>query len=179
MNFEHTEDRRMLADTLNRFVAEQYGIEKRNHIAYGDTGTDPALWAHFAELGAIGALFPEADGGFGGAGFDVAVVFEALGSGLVVEPFVGALVVGRALGLAGSAAQKEHITVIIDGNTVAALAHEEGISLFRVPADAAGLSRRGMGRIDGGRVAEVSLQNVQVGAGALLGAEGQGFATLE
>src|SRR3989344_3288175 len=125
MNFEHTEDRRMLADTLNRFVAEQYGIEKRNHIAYGDTGTDPALWAHFAELGAIGALFPEADGGFGGAGFDVAVVFEALGSGLVVEPFVGALVVGRALGLAGSAAQKEHITGIIDGNTVAALAHEE------------------------------------------------------
>ncbi|OGA58663.1 MAG: pimeloyl-CoA dehydrogenase small subunit [Burkholderiales bacterium RIFCSPHIGHO2_01_FULL_64_960] len=232
MNFEHTEDRRMLADTLNRFVAEQYGIEKRNHIAYGDTGTDPALWAHFAELGAIGALFPEADGGFGGAGFDVAVVFEALGSGLVVEPFVGALVVGRALGLAGSAAQKEHITGIIDGNTVAALAHEEpgahyalnrvttravrsgdgwlltghkavvlhgdqaqmllisartsgavddeeGISLFLVPADAAGLSRRGMGRIDGGRVAEVSLQNVQVGAGALLGAEGQGFATLE
>ena len=232
MNFEHTEDRRMLADTLNRFVAEQYGIEKRNHIAYGDTGTDPALWAQFAELGAIGALFPEADGGFGGAGFDVAVVFEALGSGLVVEPFVGALVVGRALGLAGSAAQKEHITGIIDGNTVAALAHEEpgahyalnrvttravrsgdgwlltghkavvlhgdqaqmllisartsgavddeeGISLFLVPADAAGLSRRGMGRIDGGRVAEVSLQNVQVGAGALLGAEGQGFATLE
>ena len=232
MNFEHTEDRRMLADTLNRFVAEQYGIEKRNHIAYGDTGTDPALWAQFAELGAIGALFPEADGGFGGAGFDVAVVFEALGSCLMGEPFVGALVVGRALGLAGSAAQKEHITGIIDGNTVAALAHEEpgahyalnrvttravrsgdgwlltghkavvlhgdqaqmllisartsgavddeeGISLFLVPADAAGLSRRGMGRIDGGRVAEVSLQNVQVGAGALLGAEGQGFATLE
>ena len=122
MNFEHTEDRRMLADTLNRFVAEQYGIETRNHIAYGDKGMDPALWSRFAELGAIGALFPEADGGFGGAGFDVAVVFEALGSGLVVEPFVGALVVGRALGLAGSAAQKEHIASLIDGSTVAALA---------------------------------------------------------
>jgi len=40
MNFEHTEDRRMLADTLNRFVAEQYGIETRNHIAYGDNGMD-------------------------------------------------------------------------------------------------------------------------------------------
>jgi len=232
MNFEHTEDRRMLADTLNRFVAEQYGIETRNHIAYGDGGMDPALWSRFAELGAIGALFPEADGGFGGAGFDVAVVFEALGSGLVVEPFVGALVVGRALGLAGSAAQKEHIASLIDGSTVAALAHEEpgahyalnrvttravrhgdgwqlnghkavvlhgdqaqmllvsartsgavddedGISLFLVPADAAGLSRRGMGRIDGGRVAEVTLQNVQVGASALVGSEGEGFATLE
>ena len=79
MNFEHTEDRRMLADTLNRFVAEQYGFETRNAIAYGDVGMQPALWAQFAELGAIGALFPEAEGGFGGAGFDVAVVFEALG----------------------------------------------------------------------------------------------------
>ena len=86
MNFEHTEDRRMLADTLNRFVAEQYGFETRNAIAYGDVGMQPALWAQFAELGAIGALFPEAEGGFGGAGFDVAVVFEALGRGLVVEP---------------------------------------------------------------------------------------------
>lgn len=232
MNFEHTEDRRMLADTLNRFVAEQYGIEIRNHIAYGDSGMDAALWGRFAELGAIGALFPEADGGFGGAGFDVAVVFEALGSGLVVEPFVGALMVGRALGLAGSAAQKEHIASIIDGSTVVTLAHEEagahyaldrvttravrngdgwlltghkavvlhgdqaqlllvsartagavddeeGISLFLVPADAAGLSRRGMGRVDGGRMAEITLQNVQVGAGALVGSEGQGFATLE
>jgi alkylation response protein AidB-like acyl-CoA dehydrogenase len=61
----------------------------------------------FAELGAIGALFPEAEGGFGGAGFDVAVVFEALGRGLVVEPFLGALVVGRALAAAGTPAQKE------------------------------------------------------------------------
>ncbi|MDF1484912.1 acyl-CoA dehydrogenase family protein [Ramlibacter sp. H39-3-26] len=232
MNFEHTEDRRMLADTLNRFISEQYGFETRNAIAYGDMGCSPALWAQFAELGAIGALFPELDGGFGGAGFDVAVVFEALGRGLVVEPFLGALMVGRALAAAGTLAQKEHIAKLIDGSTVAALAHDEpdnhyelsrvstcavrseggwaltgakavvvqgdnaqlllvsartagavdsedGISLFLVPADAAGVARRGMGRIDGGRVAEITLDNVQLGAAALLGTEGQGFATLE
>ncbi|MBA4114224.1 MAG: pimeloyl-CoA dehydrogenase small subunit [Verminephrobacter sp.] len=232
MNFEHTEDRRMLADSLNRFVSEQVGIETRNRIAYGNTGMDTALWAQFAELGAIGALFPEGDGGFGGAGFDIAVVFEALGRGLVVEPFLGALVVGRALGAAGTAAQKEHIARLIDGSTVAALAHDEpgshyalsraetravrngdgwlltgqkavvvqgdnaqlllvsarisgaldsedGISLFLVPGDAARLVRRGYGRVDGGRAAELTLTNVQVGPEALLGAEGQGFATLE
>ncbi|NMM80147.1 pimeloyl-CoA dehydrogenase small subunit [Acidovorax sp. SRB_14] len=232
MNFEHTEDRRMLADTLDRFVAEQYGFETRNAIAYGDTGMSPALWGQFAELGAIGALFPEAEGGFGGAGFDIAVVFESLGRGLVVEPFLGALMVGRALAAAGTPAQKEQIASLIDGSTVAALAHDEpgshyelarvatravrsaegwaltgakavvlqgdnaelllvsartagavdsadGISLFLVPADAPGVVRRGMGRIDGGRVAEVTLDNVQLGADALLGAEGQGFATLE
>lgn len=232
MNFEHTEDRRMLADTLDRFVAGQYGFEARNAIAYGDVGMAPALWGQFAELGAIGALFPEADGGFGGAGFDIAVVFESLGRGLVVEPFLGALMVGRALGAAGTAAQKERIAGLIDGSTVSALAHDEpgghyelarvstravrsaegwalsgakavvlqgeqaqlllvsartagavdsedGISLFLVPADAAGVVRRGMGRIDGGRAAEITLDNVQLSADALLGAEGQGFATLE
>src|SRR3990167_537897 len=105
MNFEHTEDRRMLADTLNRFVSEQVGIEARNRIAYGDTGMDTALWSQFAELGAIGALFPAAGGGLGGGGFDAAVVFEAWGRGLVVGPFRGALGVGGALGAACGAAQ--------------------------------------------------------------------------
>ena len=232
MNFQHTDDRRMLADTLDRFVAEQYGFETRNRIAYGDVGVSSDLWARFAELGAIGALFPEADGGFGGAGFDVAVVFESLGRGLVVEPFLGALMVGHALGAAGNDAQKERIASLIDGTTVAALAHDEpgahyelarvatravrqgdgwvlsgakavvlqaehaqlllvsartsgdaaseaGISLFLVPGDAAGLTVRGYGRIDGGRAAEVTLDQVHLGADALLGAEGQGFATLE
>ena len=239
MNFEHTEDRRMLADTLDRFVAEQYGFEARNAIAYGDAGMSPDLWGQFAELGAVGALFPEAEGGFGGEGFDVAVVFESLGRGLVVEPFLGALMVGRALAAAGTPVQKEHLTRLIDGSAVAALAHgepgghcelarvgtravrseggwaltgakavvvhgdnaqlllvsartagavdsEDGISLFLVPADAPGVVRRGMGRIDGGRVAEITLDNVPLGADALLGTEGteggeggEGFATLE
>ncbi|MDZ7863995.1 acyl-CoA dehydrogenase family protein [Acidovorax sp.] len=232
MNFEHTEDRRMLADTLDRFVAGQCPMETRNAIAYGATGMSGALWSQFAELGAIGALFHEADGGFGGAGFDIAVVFEALGRGLVVEPFLGALVVGRALGAAGTVAQKERIASLIDGSTVAALAHDEpgshyelarvatqavrnkqgwalsgakavvlqggeaqlllvsartagavdsedGISLFLVPADAPGVARRSYGRIDGGGAADFSFDQVQLGADALLGAEGQGFATLE
>jgi len=232
MNFEPTEDRRMLADTLNRFVSEQYGFETRNAIAYGDVGMAPALWSQFAELGAIGALFSEADGGFGGAGFDIAVVFEALGRGLVVEPFLGALLVGRALAAAGSDAQKALLAELIDGSQIGALAHDEpgnhyelgrvatrakregdgwtlsgakavvvqgdhadlllvsartsgeidsedGISLFLVPGNAAGVTRRGMGRMDGGRVAEITFEQVQLGADALLGEEGQGFATLE
>lgn len=232
MNFEHTEDRRMLADTLDRFVAGQCPMETRNAIAYGATGMSSALWSQFAELGAIGALFPEADGGFGGAGFDITVVFEALGRGLVVEPFLGALLVGRALGAAGTPAQKERIASLMDGSTVAALAHDEpgshyelarvatqavrndqgwslsgakamvvqgaqaqlllvsartagavdgedGISLFLVPADAPGVVRRGYGRIDGGGAADITFEQVQLGDDALLGAEGQGFATLE
>jgi alkylation response protein AidB-like acyl-CoA dehydrogenase len=125
MNFEHTEDRRMLADSLNRFIAEQYAFETRDRIAKSAAGFSTEIWQQFAELGVIGALFREEDGGFGGGGFDLAVVFEALGRGLVVEPLLGAVMVGDAIAAAGSEAQKETLAEIIGGGTIAALAHDE------------------------------------------------------
>jgi len=232
MNFEHTEDRRMLADSLNRFIAEQYTFDARDRIAKSQHGFSKEIFQQFAELGVIGALFGEADGGFGGGGFDIAVVFEALGRGLVVEPLLGAVMVGEAISAAGSDAQKKKLGDIINGVTVAAFAHDEadthyertrvqtraersgdgwvlhgakavvpqgeqadlflvsartsgnvddetGISLFLVPAKTAGLAVRGCPSIDGGRVAELAFDSVKLGAGALLGAEGQGHATLE
>ncbi len=232
MNFTHTEDRRMLADSLNRFVAEQYGIEHRNQLAYGDEGHSPALYAQFAELGAIGALFPEDAGGFGGSGFDISVVFESLGRGLVAEPLLGALVVGQALIAAGTESQKQRLDDIIAGGVIAALAHDEpgshyelnkvtataaktatgwvlngaksvvalgekadlllvsartaggafdeaGISLFLVDGTTAGIGKRGYSCFEGGRAAELTFNNVQLGADALLGAEGQGYGVLE
>lgn len=232
MNFTHTEDRRMLADSLDRYLAEQYGFVERDHIAWSEAGCSDKHWNQLAEIGALGALFPESVGGFGGGGFDVAVVFESLGKGLVVEPFLGALVVGRAIAQAGTAAQQALVAGLVDGSTVAALAHDEpgshyeptlvatraeknangwvlngakavvqqgqraglllvsartagntddaqGISLFLVPGDAEGIARRDYAKIDGGRAAELTLQNVQVGADALLGAEGAGADVLE
>jgi alkylation response protein AidB-like acyl-CoA dehydrogenase len=232
MNFQHTEDRRMLADTLNRFVHQEYGFATRDALARSDSGFSRELWVRFAELGVVGALFQEADGGFGGEGFDIAVVFESLGRGLVVEPFLGALVVGRALASAGSGVQKALIASLIEGHAVAALAHDEpsshyelskvttravhgsngwvltgaksvvqqgaeadfflvsartsgaadaedGISLFVVPRDAVGVSVRGYGKIDGGRAAEVCLNEVCLPDTALLGERDAGFATLE
>ncbi|MEG0922615.1 MAG: acyl-CoA dehydrogenase family protein [Comamonas sp.] len=232
MNFELNEDRRMLADALNRYLSEQYASEYRNKMAYSDAGYSAETYAKLAELGAIGALFKEADGGFGGGGEDIAVVFEAMGAHLVAEPVLGAFLVGRALTEAGSDAQKAQLEGIISGETIAALAHDEpanhyelnrvatsakkegdgwvlsgqkamvlfgdkaqlllvsartagnvgdekGISLFLVPGDAAGISTRGYGRIDGGHAAELTLANVKLGADALLGKEGEGFALLE
>ena len=49
MNFEHTEDRRMLADSLNRFIAEQYSFERRDRIARSAHGFSPEIWQQFAE----------------------------------------------------------------------------------------------------------------------------------
>ena len=132
MNFEHTEDRRMLAESLNRFISEQCPIETRNRLAYGPEGHSAALYAQFAELGVIGALFPEEVGGLGGAGFDISVVFESLGRGLVVEPLLGALVVGHGLVLAGNSAQKALLADLISGSIVAAIAHNEPDSHYEL-----------------------------------------------
>ncbi|WP_323144556.1 acyl-CoA dehydrogenase family protein [Massilia phyllosphaerae] len=233
MNFEHTEERRMLADSLNRFIAEQYGFETRDRIAASGEGYSKEMWQQFAELGVIGALLREEDGGFGGGGFDIAVVFEALGRGLVIEPFLGsAVLAAEAIAAAGSDEQKTRLAAIADGSVIAGFAHDEpethyelarvqaraersgegwvlngakavvaqgeaadwfvvsartsgaiddeaGISLFLVPKDGAGVQVVGSPTIDGGRVAELRFDNVQLDAGALLGQEGQGYAVLE
>ena len=125
MNFEHSEDRRMLADSLNRFVSEQFTTEQRNTVAYGAAGHSPQLYAQLADIGAIGALFPESVGGLGGAGFDISLVFECLGRGLLTEPLLGALLVGQGLVLAGNAEQQALLPDIIDGKLLAAFAHDE------------------------------------------------------
>ena len=153
MNFQHTDDRRMLADSLNRFVAEQYAFETRDQIAKSPEGYSPELWRQFADLGVIGALFSEADGGFGGDGFDIAVVFEALGRGLVVEPLLGAVMAGEAISAAGSAAQKGLLAEIIGGTTIAALAHDEASSHYELARVQTRAARSGDGWVlDGAKV---------------------------
>ena len=101
MNFEMTDDRRMLADTLRRFLADRYDAEHRARVAYAAPWHDPDRWAELSELGVLYALAPEEAGGFGGAGFDIAAVFEELGRGLCPEPVLPALLAARLLGAAG------------------------------------------------------------------------------
>jgi alkylation response protein AidB-like acyl-CoA dehydrogenase len=144
MNFELDEDRRMLADTLNRFIAEQYPFATRDKIAKSEHGFSPEMWARFAELGAIGALFREEDGGYGGTAVDIAVVFEALGRGLVVEPFLSsAVLAGGAIAAAGNEAQKPLIEEIMAGSKIAAFAHDEPDSHYETSRVATRAARSG------------------------------------
>nr|WP_198984048.1 acyl-CoA dehydrogenase family protein [Herbaspirillum sp. ASV7] len=133
MNFEHTEERRMLADSLRRLIAEQYGFEHRNQVIQSEAGMSRAMWQQLADMGVIGALLREADGGYGGSGFDIAVVFEEIGRGLLVEPLLGsAVLVGEAIASAGTPAQKALLEQIIAGQTLAALAHDEADSHYEL-----------------------------------------------
>ncbi|TMV07579.1 pimeloyl-CoA dehydrogenase small subunit [Ruegeria sediminis] len=232
MDFTLTEERQMLQDTLRRYLADRYTTSVRNGILAGDTGFSPDIWRELAELGLVGALFSETDGGFGGAGFDIATVFEELGRAGVVEPFLDtAILGGRLLAALGNPEQKPLLERVIAGDLHLALAHGEpasrydlsrvettaraeagdivlngrkavvvnaeaagflivsaresggffdldGISLFLVPADSAGLSLRGYPMLAGGRAAEVTLDEVRLPVSARLGEAGKGFGPL-
>jgi len=233
MNFDLTEERQMLQDTLRRFLSDKYDTAARNAILDSETGLSEDIWNGLAELGVIGALFNEDDGGFGGAGFDIAVVFEELGRAGVVEPMLDTAILGGGLLAAlGDDAQKEMVEEVIGGALHLAVAHGEpasrydlnrvettakaagdsivlngrkavvvnaeaadhlivsaresgavgdvdGISLFVVPSDAAGLTMRGYALMAGGRAAEVTLDDVNVPASARLGEAGKALPAIE
>lgn len=77
--------------------------------------------------------------------------------------------------LNGPAADK----ILVVARTSGEKLDRDGISVFLVDAGSEGLTTRNYANVDGHRAAEVHLSNVQVGADALLGAEGQALAALE
>ena len=122
MDFELSEERSMLKDTADRFIREQCTIEKRHEATKSEDGFDRALWSEFCELGLTGALIAPEHGGFGGAGEDIALVFEALGRGLVVEPFLPTLLASIPL---AHHKRNEVLEAAMEGRTQLAFAHTE------------------------------------------------------
>ena len=134
MDFNLTEERQMLQDTLRRYLSDKYGTETRNKIIDSEPGMSGEIWTGLAELGVLGALFTEAQGGFGGQGFDISTVFEELGRAGVVEPVLDTAVLGGGL-LAelGDDAQRELVEQVIGGTLHLALAHGEDCSDVPLP----------------------------------------------
>ncbi len=70
-------------------------------------------------------------------------------------------------------------TLIVSARTSGSQADADGISLFVVDADAAGVDVQSYRTQDGARAAEIKLNNVEVSAASLLGAEGQALPVIE
>ncbi|MEM7745679.1 MAG: acyl-CoA dehydrogenase family protein [Pseudomonadota bacterium] len=122
MDFELSEERQMLKDTADRMIREQYTLDKRHAATGSDDGFSREMWAEFCELGLSGALIPADHGGFGGTGEDIALVFECLGRGLVVEPFLPTLLASVPLAHHGL---DEVLEAVMEGRTLVAFAHTE------------------------------------------------------
>ncbi|MEQ9692990.1 acyl-CoA dehydrogenase [Shimia sp. SDUM112013] len=203
MDFNLTEERRMLQDSLSRYLADKYDHDRRRKGVAAGRPFDPEVFAGLAELGVLGALFTEEQGGFGGAGFDLSVVFEELGRAGTIEPVLpavltGSLIAGKPdlveaviagesiVALACSEAQARYDldnveTTVADGKlngtkvhvlngaqasalvvTARIAAGEQGIALFLVPTDAAGVAIVNHVNNDGTSGATVSFTDVVI-----------------
>ena len=69
--------------------------------------------------------------------------------------------------------------LLVAARTAGQAGEGQGLSLFVVPADAPGLTMTPYRMLDERRAADVHFAGVELGAGALVGAEGQGLALLE
>ncbi|WP_281684138.1 acyl-CoA dehydrogenase family protein [Thalassobaculum salexigens] len=233
MSFTFTDDQRQLADSIERYLADKYGFEQRNRIRKGEGGWSRQVWKDFAELGWLAFPIAEEHGGLGGSTVDLALMMEAFGKALVVEPFIAAIVLGaeivaradpeRAAEILPQVAAGERLLAfahsepnsrydlprvstmatesdegwILDGHKAVVLHGDcadtlivsartggrdderEGITLFLVPGDAEGLTKKTYPTIDGMRGADLEFDGVRVGPDAVLGEMGKALDIVE
>jgi alkylation response protein AidB-like acyl-CoA dehydrogenase len=123
MDFNYDDNQRMLFDMVDRFLTDKHDLAKREKLLH-DPAAEAALWAEMAELGMIGAAFPESVGGYGGSSADIYVVMERFGRHLVTQPLLYTAVIGGRLlieGLSGDA-REAAIAPVIAGERHLALA---------------------------------------------------------
>lgn len=134
MDFDLSDDQRLLKDSVDRLIADRYAFDARKKIMAEPGGWSRDMWAQFAELGLLGLPFPESLGGFGGGPVETMLVMEAIGRGLVLEPFLATVILGGGLiQAAGSAEQqKALLPQIAQGKAILAFAHVERASRYNL-----------------------------------------------
>src|SRR5476649_918179 len=132
MDFTFSEEQLLLRDSINKYIAKDYGFEARKAIIASEQGFSDKVWAQLAEMGLLGVAFDEAHGGFGGTPVDTLLVMSEFGRGIVVEPYFSTVVLGGSIvDLAGSEAQKQAILPeVVEGKLLLAAALGEPNSRY-------------------------------------------------
>ncbi|HEY9216800.1 MAG TPA: acyl-CoA dehydrogenase family protein [Phenylobacterium sp.] len=127
MDFSFTEEQSMLRDTVASYLNDTYDFDKRRAAVGAEAGWRPQVWKAFAdELGILGASFPEEQGGLGGGAVENMIVMEEFGKRLVVEPYLGTVVIGGGFLRHGQPAGAEELVgKIISGDAIFAFAYAE------------------------------------------------------
>ncbi|MBX3531463.1 MAG: acyl-CoA dehydrogenase family protein [Rhizobiaceae bacterium] len=132
MDFDLSEEQSLLKDSIERLLKDRYGFEQRKAVLASAEGYSAEMWRGFAEMGLTALPFAEADGGLGGGPVETAIVMEALGGAISLEPYLATVVLGGGfVRLGGSDAQKAAlIPAIASGELKLAFAQVERNSRF-------------------------------------------------
>ncbi len=127
MKFDYSEEQQLLADTVKRFVANDYAFEARKKIVASPQGSSDAVWKSLGDIGLLGLPFSSDYGGFGGGAVDLMSVMEAMGDALLVEPYLSTVGLGaQFVARGGSEAQKNDIIpAVVEGRMKMAFAQTE------------------------------------------------------
>src|SRR5882762_5394101 len=88
MDFDLTKEQQLLSDAVQRFVGKEYSFAAREAILDSKEGWSREIWAKLAELGLLGLQVPEEHGGMGSASVETMLTMNALGRGLLLEPYL-------------------------------------------------------------------------------------------
>ena len=143
MDFDLTDEQRLLKDSVDRLIADQYQFEQRKKYLTEPDGWSRDAWKQYTELGLLGLPFAEQFDGFGGGPVETMIVMEAFGRGLVLEPYFATVILGGGLlRRAGTPAQQQAlIPEIAQGKLKLAFAHVERQSRYNL-ADVATTARK-------------------------------------
>jgi len=127
MDFSLTEDQEMLKKSARDFFSKECTEAVVRATLASKDGYSRDLWLKAAELGWMGIIFPEEYGGTGGNVTDLAVLFEEMGRGIYVSPYLSTVVLGGLTIIgAGTDEQKARlIPKIVKGEVILSLALTE------------------------------------------------------
>ncbi|GIX31231.1 MAG: acyl-CoA dehydrogenase [Porticoccaceae bacterium] len=97
MHLELSEEQRLLADSIERFLRDHYAFERRRELLAGSEPFGRDTWQAFADLGLLALPFAETQGGLGGGAVELLLLAEALGRHLVVEPYFETVILAGGL----------------------------------------------------------------------------------
>jgi alkylation response protein AidB-like acyl-CoA dehydrogenase len=149
MDFEYSDEQRLLSETLRKFLGTAYSFEARAKIVASASGHSDDVWAVLAEMGILGVPFEAEYGGFGGTTVDMMVVMEALGEFLVVEPYLATVGLGgRFVARGGTEAQQKRLLPpLVQGRLKMAFAQTERGSRYDLRHVATRATRSGDGYV--------------------------------
>lgn len=160
MDFNLSDEQRMLQESARRYMAKIYTFARREELL-AQGGFSSAVWQELAEMGWLAAAIPEAFGGVGFGNVETTILSEELGRGLLLEPYLhGCLFPAALIQLcADETWQTELLPALATGEMRVAVAHSEPESRGEV----SWVSTRAQRQVDGSFVLN-GRKSVGVGA---------------
>ena len=129
MNFDFSDDDKMVQDQINRFLRDNCGFGEFRSVLEGDATYSESVWRGLSEMGVQGTAIPSAYGGVEAGYLSLCLAARELGAHLAPVPFSSSIyLAAEAIQVAGSEAQKEKwLPKLASGEIVGTLAVTETV----------------------------------------------------